>query len=359
LKLEFANVWEDSDIDRLVLEPCHGAQFVCVTSGGCTVLALLSTGATVTAVDSNPAQNALLELKLAAAEILGYKAWRRFLGREEGSDRLSAYSEVRPRLSEEARRFCDEHRPMIAGGILDQGTVERLHARWRRVYHRLVHSATRCERWFDLHDLEAQRQYYREVWDTRLRGVFLRLIVNPMLFRRASPTASQYTQIDRAAVLNAIVGRLERALTAIPTATNYFLSRLLLGRFLSGHDGEPRYLHHDAYDALAHARERLTIHTDDLIGVLERTPPGTVNGFALSNVVDWLPPAAQERLLAAVMQAAAPGARLCIRSVQPSWLPPKSLQPFFDAGPWPSERLLGRERAFVYGTIYAAVVGNQ
>lgn len=359
VRLEFANVWEDSKIDLSVLEPRPGAQIVCVASGGCTVLALLSKGAAVTAVDSNPAQNALLELKLAAAQALGYKEWRYFLGREDGGDRLSAYTSVRPHLSEDARRFWDDHRPMIACGVLDQGTVERLHAIGRRIYHWLVHSPACCERWFDFHDLDAQRRYYHEVWDTWLRRLFLQLILNPALFRHASPTASQYTQIDRAAILNAIVGRLERALTAIPTATNYFLSRLLLGRFLNGPDGEPYYLCHDAYTALSQVRERLTIHTDDLVNALERMPPGTIDGFALSNVVDWLSPMAQERLLAAVIRAAAPGARLCIRSVQPSWFPPTSLQLFFDASQWPSERLLGQERAFVYGAMYAAVVQHQ
>ena len=358
-KLEFANVWEDSEIDLSVLEPKSGAHIVCVTSAGCTVLALLSKGATVKSVDSNPAQNALLELKLSAARVLGYKEWRCFLGLEEGGDRLSAYAEARPHLSENVQCFWDEHRSMISSGILDQGTIERILAIARRSYHWLVHSPRLCQRWFELSDLEAQQRYYRDIWDTWRRRMFLRLSVNPILFRWSSPTASQYAHIHRTKILNAILSRLEYALTAMPTATNYFLSRLLLGRFLSGPDGEPYYLGKQAYEAFSHARERLTIHTDDLIGILERTPPETFNGFALSNVVDWLSQASQERLLTAVIRSAAPGARLCIRSVQPSWLPPKSLQPFLDTDQLQSESFLSRERSFVYGTVYAAIVQHQ
>jgi S-adenosylmethionine-diacylglycerol 3-amino-3-carboxypropyl transferase len=354
--LEFANVWEDSLLDLSVLEPRSGARIVCVTSGGCTVLALLSKGATVTAVDSNPAQNALLELKLSAAETLAYKGWRCFLGLEQDGDRLSTYAGVRPQLSNGAQCYWDEHRTMIANGLVDQGVIERLHATWRRIYHRLVHPPAQCERWFELRDLEAQRRYYHEVWNTRVRHLFLRVVLNPVLFRWFSPTAGQYTHIRPATMLSAIRNRLERALTVIPTATNYFLSRLLLGKFLSGSDGEPCYLHPGAHDAIARARDHLTMHTDDLTGLLERTPPGTVNGFALSNVVDWLQPASQERLLRAVVRTAAPGARLCIRSVYPAWLPPEPLRRFFDADAWPPERLLDRERSFVYGTMYAAIV---
>lgn len=358
-KLEFANVWEDSNIDLSVLEPKTGANIVCVTSAGCTVLALLSKGATVTAVDSNPAQNALLELKLSAARVLGYKEWRSFLGREEGGDRLSAYAKTRERLSENARSFWDERHSMLSSGILDQGTIENILRTARRFYHRFVNSPASCERWFDLRDLEAQRQYYRDSWDTWRRRLFLRLCVNPMLFRRSSPTANQYAHIHRTKILNAVVNRLEHAMTAIPTATNYFLSRLLLGRFLNVPDGEPNYLGRPAYEVISQVRERLTVHTDNLIEILERMPPETFNGFALSNVVDWLSPGAQERLLTGVVHSAAPGARLCIRSVQSSWLPPTSLQPFLDTGQFQSESFLSRERSFVYGTVYAAIVQHK
>ncbi|HZR46354.1 MAG TPA: DUF3419 family protein [Candidatus Manganitrophaceae bacterium] len=355
-KLEFANVWEDTEIDLAVLEPKAGARIFCIASGGCTALAFLSKGATVTAVDVNPAQNALLELKLSAAQVLGYQAWRRFLGLEKGGDRLSSYAKVHRYLSGPAKLFWDKHLPMVDGGIVDQGAVERLLTTCRRIYHRLVHSPASCAHWFNLHDIEAQQQYYRDIWDTRLRRTFLRIILNPILFRWYSSTANQYAYIHRADIANALLSRLEYAMTSIPTSTNYFLSRLLLGRFLNGPLGEPYYLRSEAHEMLSSSRSRLILYTDDLIRILEQIPFQKYDGFALSNVVDWLPEAAQERLFKAVVRTAAPGARICLRSVQHSWRPPKPVESVLHTDPVRSAALLKRDRSFVYGTMYAANV---
>jgi len=358
-KLEFANVWEDTEIDLAVLEPKAGARIFCVASGGCTALAFLSKGATITAVDSNPAQNALLELKLSAAQALTYQEWRRFLGVEKGSGRLSSYAKVHPHLSEPAKRFWDKHLSMVANGIIDQGAVERLLTVCRPIYHLAVHSPASCAHWFNLHDSKAQQQYYREIWDTRLRRIFLKLILNPILFRWFSSTANQYAHIHRTDIANTLLSRLEHALTAIPTETNYFLSRLMLGRFLNGPHGEPYYLRSEGYEALSSSRNRLTLYTEDLIKVLEQTPSQRYDGFALSNVVDWLPEAAQKRLLKAVIRTAAPGARICLRSVQPSWVPPVSVESALNTDPVRSASLLRSDRSFVYGTVYAASVQPQ
>lgn len=354
--MEFANVWEDTDVDLSALAPVPGEHLICVTSGGCTALALLAKGATVSAIDSNPAQNALLELKLGAARALDYNAWKCFLGVDACGNRLHAYGRVRAYLAEQAQAFWRSHLPLIANGVVDQGNMERHLAVARHLYHWLVHPRSRCQRWFELPDLEAQRRFYEEVWDTRRRRAFLALLLNPKLYRWSSHTAAQYLNYDRKTIGTALLSRLERAFTAIRTDNNYFLSRLLLGRFLSRSDGAPYYLRSEAHAALRDAPARLTLHCDDLIRFLEHQPPQSVHGFALSNVVDWLSETEQERLFAAISRAAVPRARICARSVRNSWLPPESCRGSLIEDAARSARLLERERAIVYGTVYTATL---
>lgn len=58
--------WEDPRIDRQLLELNDQSKVVVLTSAGCNVLDyLLDSPAEINAIDVNPRQNALLNLKLA------------------------------------------------------------------------------------------------------------------------------------------------------------------------------------------------------------------------------------------------------------------------------------------------------
>ncbi|MCB1822743.1 MAG: DUF3419 family protein, partial [Candidatus Competibacteraceae bacterium] len=62
--------WEDPRIDRQLLDLNQDSQVVVLTSAGCNALDyLLDVPAAIHAVDVNPRQNALLQLKLA---LIGY-----------------------------------------------------------------------------------------------------------------------------------------------------------------------------------------------------------------------------------------------------------------------------------------------
>ena len=70
-KLLYAQVREDPEVDLEALSIGPEDTLFAVTSGGCTALRLLAEGPKeLTCVDFNPAQNYLLELKLAAIRSL-------------------------------------------------------------------------------------------------------------------------------------------------------------------------------------------------------------------------------------------------------------------------------------------------
>ena len=63
-RLMFAQSWEDPDCDLAALQPQSGDTILAITSGGDNVLGFLLTNPQqVIAVDLNPAQTYLLELK--------------------------------------------------------------------------------------------------------------------------------------------------------------------------------------------------------------------------------------------------------------------------------------------------------
>ncbi len=73
--------WEDPRLDRIALKLTPEDRVVVITSAGCNALDYALAGAGhVHAVDMNPRQNALLELKLAAAKSLDYEDFFQLFG---------------------------------------------------------------------------------------------------------------------------------------------------------------------------------------------------------------------------------------------------------------------------------------
>ena len=82
--LVYNTCWEDPRLDRVALESRPTDNVLVITSAGCNALDYALAGPNhVYAVDMNPRQNALLELKLAAIRHLEYEDFFRMFG--EGS----------------------------------------------------------------------------------------------------------------------------------------------------------------------------------------------------------------------------------------------------------------------------------
>src|SRR5215471_2803092 len=74
--LIYNTCWEDPALDREALEFQPDDRVVVITSAGCNALDYVLAGAgEVNAVDVNPIQNALLELKVAAIRALDYDSF--------------------------------------------------------------------------------------------------------------------------------------------------------------------------------------------------------------------------------------------------------------------------------------------
>ena len=79
--LVYNTCWEDPAVDRQALELRHDDTQLVITSAGCNVLDYALTGPRrIHAVDANPRQNALLELKLAGIRALDHGDFFRAFG---------------------------------------------------------------------------------------------------------------------------------------------------------------------------------------------------------------------------------------------------------------------------------------
>ena len=163
--LVYNTCWEDPAVDRQALRLGRDDRVLVITSAGCNALDYaLEEPAHIVAVDSNPRQTALLELKLAAIRHLSFEDMFALFGRGWHPDFPTLYrGALRPDLCPFAREFWDAHGHWFSrrGGTLYTHGLSGLVARavqWRLAASPALGEAARAL--FDQPDLESQRRHY-------------------------------------------------------------------------------------------------------------------------------------------------------------------------------------------------------
>jgi S-adenosylmethionine-diacylglycerol 3-amino-3-carboxypropyl transferase len=76
----------------------------------------------------------------------------------------------------------------------------------------------------------------------------------------------------------------------------------------------PPYLSEEGCATVGTSRERLTLVDGSVTDHLRTLPDGSVTGFAISNICEWLAPRDVDALFAEIVRTAVPNARLCFRN---------------------------------------------
>jgi len=312
-RLYFAQVREDPRLEIEALDPGPADSIVIVGSGGCTALSLLAGGAGhVTAVDVNRAQNHLIELKVSAVTALSKTESLAFLGAAPSAEplRLRTYEKLRAHLTPGARAYWDAHRSSIASGVLNAGVTERFVRTVVQVLRFAVHPRARIERMLTCETIDAQRALFQSAWNTTRWRAFFHVLLNRAVFRRAYDAAF-FAHLERPSFADHFRSQAEHALTELSVRDNYFLHHMLTGRYpVDAIGGVPPYLSEDA----SVARERLMLVDGTVTDHLRTLPGGSVTGFAISNICEWLPSRDVDTLFAEIVRTAAPHATLCFRN---------------------------------------------
>lgn len=311
----YANCWEDPAIDREAFRIGPQDVVFSITSGGCNVLTfLLDDPRRVIACDLNPAQNRLLELKMAAFRILSHDELLAFLGVREGRDRLALYRSFRPLLSEAARRFWDDRRRMIRKGVLHGGRYERYMRLLRMFVVNLSGKKPLVRSFGAAPDRAARTRLFRTRWDNfawkALTGIFLSRKLNTLLFDGAF---FAYLEADFSFGRH-FAAKAERALIETRLRDNYFLSYILTGRFPEG-EHLPPYLQPQNFSKIRARLDRMQIVDGDCGRYLDSVPESSISKFNFSNIFEWMSHPDFEDLLRRTVRAARDGAVLVYRNL--------------------------------------------
>ena len=314
--------WEDPAVDRQALDLQPTDRILVITSAGCNALDYALLGAQVLAVDANPRQNHLLELKRAGIAALDFDAFFALFGHGGSPLSRDIYEALRPELKDDARRFWDREIHLFApeargGSFYYQGTSGLVASLMAFYIDHLPQGRRLLDRLLAASNLEEQVELY----ETELRP---RVLGERLLKAAGSPVVLTLLGVpgpQRQMVVNArggVAGFLGRCFDQVMSVglfrDNYFWSVYVNGRYTPA--SCPEYLKRPNFDRLkaglvANVRSFTSTVTEYLA-----MDEGGFSAFVLLDHMDWLvqSPRLIEEEWAGIFAASRPGARVIFRS---------------------------------------------
>jgi S-adenosylmethionine-diacylglycerol 3-amino-3-carboxypropyl transferase len=351
--LLFGMSWEDpaSDLRALAIRP--GETVMTVTSGGCNTLTLLlEDPAKIYAVDINPTQSYLLELKCAAIRRLDGPKLRAFLGLASSTDRLKTFEQLRRDLSQPALAYWSAKSNMLRQGVVNAGRYESFVRLFGRAV-KLMQGRKRVENFFRCETIEQQQAYFDNTWNTVQWRLLFKLLANKRMLAKRGLTADYFKFDDGAtSFADSFFLRARKALRDIPIKPNYFIAQYLRGNYLDD-DAVPAYLLTDNLSIVRDRIDRIENVVSDAQGWMGRQHGASIDAFCLSNICELMSPEETARLFTEVARTARPSARISFRNLIVPRGVPQSLANSIVLNEALSSDLLQKDRSFVYSRVQA------
>ncbi|MEZ5044341.1 MAG: BtaA family protein [Saprospiraceae bacterium] len=322
--LVYNTCWEDPRCDRQLLQLTPDSEVVMITSAGCNALDyLLDQPQKIHAIDVNPRQNALLELKKAVFKAGNYRDLFKLFGEgtHQGVDYL--YQEkIRKYLPAFAQDYWDKNLAFFNGQGLRKsfyfygtsGTfawLAQLYFKARKNIYRQI------DLLFQAQTLEEQRNLYEQI-EPKLVNRSLRWMVNRHLSMCliGVPRSQQALFVNeyKEGAAGFMLACLRHICTEVPIADNYFYHLYFYGYYTK--DCCPSYLKETHFQPLRKTIDHLQTHTTTIANFLKENP-GPYSHYVLLDHQDWLADhdvAALEEEWRLILANSRPGTRILLRS---------------------------------------------
>lgn len=306
--LNFSSANEDGETECRALVGAR--RILCLTGSGTRPLdMLLADSDAVIALDVNPAQTALLALKVAAIDRFDYEDLLGFLGIADGAPRRAMYQDLRPRLDDTTRRYWDRHSRLIDRGVWHAGKWERL-LWWNARVLGLFHGRS-IARLMSAPTLADQDRIWRERFGSRGLRQIIGMIGRDWVWTWIMREPGGAFLPPPSEVVRRLSDDFARAAAQHLFRESDFATLIFQGRHVPG-PALPLHLRRESYDLVRQRLPRLRLvqgGLTDLVALgIDR-----VDGFSLSDFGSYCGPEAYAACWQGIVAAAAPDARFCER----------------------------------------------
>lgn len=305
--IRYSQCWEDTDL-LLSSLPDDCSRVISIASAGDNSLSLLAKGVSVLAVDRSSAQLALTELKAKAIANFNREQTIFFLGARDAKPsklRLRLFEKLAPTLSEGCLDYFEKRLPIISGGVLHCGKLERYFALFRKV-HSFVHSEKTLEQLFCPRTKEERLAFYEKNWNTFAYRLLFKSFFSSFVMKRVGRERSFFRYCE-GGLSKFLVESTKAALVEGSPADNCYLRYILTGAY-----GEqlPFYLREENYQAIKNNINKLTLVQGSLSDVLAAQNTASSDLLNLSDVFEYMDLNEAEKLGLEVSRVLKRGGRL-------------------------------------------------
>jgi S-adenosylmethionine-diacylglycerol 3-amino-3-carboxypropyl transferase len=364
-RLIYNQCWEDYALDQSALQIGTGDRIVTITSAGCNALNyLLFNPEQIDAIDLNPHQTALLELKIAAIRSLPHSKFFAMFGEGKIERHRETYAQwLRPFLSKQSRRIWDRHIDyfdLLGSGLYFNGLAGTF-ARSMNLYVKCRPGMREdLDQFLNLDNIRLQAEFYRSKIAPRLWSHYVRWMLNRkttmMMLGVPEEQIRQMSDSGIGDLSSFVEQRLEHMFTQVPIRTNYFWHVYMKGSY--SQVCCPPYLRPQNFGLLRERVERIRTHTMNFSDFL-RSSSNRFSIYVLLDHMDWLRgnAAALNEEWTQILKSALPGARIIFRSGALSFDVPDFAQDRLTFHSELARSLHQHDRIGTYGSFYFATLG--
>jgi S-adenosylmethionine-diacylglycerol 3-amino-3-carboxypropyl transferase len=285
-KIYYSQCWEDTDVLIKALNIRPEDDVLSITSGGDNTLALLlQKPRTLTAIDNNPAQNYLLELKIASIKVLKYDSFLEFIGVKESHKRLEDFQKIKGYLNKEAAEWWDQRTNLIEQGIIHIGKLESYFRLFKKLVLPIIHSKATINKLFELNSLEDQKAFYNNKWDNWRLHLLTRLFFSKAVMSRIGRSKAAFRYATTNDLGQHYLDKSKQVITNIPIKDNYYLDYILSGNYAE-QERMPVYMQEKYYEILKKDVDKVKIITMHINDFLSQSSDNTFSKFNLSDIFE-------------------------------------------------------------------------
>ena len=335
--LVYNTCWEDPAVDRHALELGSEDTLLVITSAGCNVLDYALTGPRrIYAVDANPRQTALLELKLAGIRRLEYEDFFAIFGHGRHTHFKELYLDtLRETLSPFAQNYWDRNGAWFTGNAKGGSFYFQGLSGWvAHLFHGYLNMRPGLRDGVIRLLASSSIDEQREIYDARIHPLMWGKRMNWLLSRQFTMNLLGVPHHQRREVEHqhedGVAGFIRQAIEYVfrnlPLSSNYFWNLYLRGHYTE--NCCPEYLKEANFQTLKQGlADCIAPHTCTITHFLNHLDEEEkISRFVLLDHMDWMSHPHQRAALTeewtAIFAHATPGARVIFRSArkQPTYL---------------------------------------
>ena len=284
--IRYSQVWEDEDTlkDALSINPQD--HVLSIASAGCNAMALLLAGAKkVVAVDLNPAQIALVQLKKAAITHCSVQEYRVLMGVDNPSNAHEIYQKIRAELPKETQDFWDKQLPLLSVGLIHTGKLDKYFRVFQqKVIQKLVPEQV-LEDYLLSEDLTVQDKFFDTYFCHPTFVETFKKYTSQEMIASSGRDPQQFAFVTQKDIGSYFYDRFRFVCTQIPAKTNYYLHYLLSGSYK--HIAPPQY-REGSFSKLKDCIHNLEIRHEGLLETISAYPKGYFTKANLSDLFEYL-----------------------------------------------------------------------